>query len=128
MPDDPPEDPNGVDEDFEGLSLDSQFIMCDACNRVFRGADAPVALLGHIGVTQNPSGRVGAAGRSPAPRDAGGGPKRPNLDCPKISDQCTPVQWGNFVKEWKAYASASSLAILRTTSPPSTFSHAWTWK
>ena len=42
-----------------------------------------------------------------APRAGGGGPKQPNLDHPRIPDQCTPAQWEDFIKEWGAYSTAS---------------------
>ena len=78
----------------------NQNIRCAACAYVFRGVDATVALLGHIQLFHNPGAHLGQPGGATAPRAGGGGPKRPNLDRPKVSDQCSPAGWEDFIKKW----------------------------
>ena len=87
-------------------------IECQVCRRVFRGADALLSVLGHTALVHSAAG--GAIAPPVAPqRGGGGGPKRPNLEKPKVADQCSPAVWEDFIREYLGGSGSGFIGFTR---------------
>ena len=88
------------------IDLRSQVVKCPNCPKVFYGEHAFVTVLGHAQIFHPLAGGAAAA---PVRTGGGSGPKRPNLAAPRVSDQCSPAAWEDFVRKWHAYVRTSSI-------------------
>ena len=74
----------------------------EGCDRTFEGAGREEALVGHV-ISQHMGFALPVAQAAPAPAAPPAAPKMPTISRPKLSPNCSLVQYKNFLGQWSLY-------------------------
>ncbi len=74
----------------------------EGCNRTFEGAGREEALVGHV-VSQHLGFALPTAQAAPPPVAPPAAPKMPTISRPRLSPNCSLVQYENFIGQWNLY-------------------------
>ena len=90
--------------------MGDQAISCtrEGCGRTFEGTGREEALVGHV-VSQHLGFALPAAEAAPPPAAPPAAPKMPTIGKPKLSPNCSLVQYENFMGQWNLYKSGNKI-------------------